>query len=195
MVSTVSIRIGILALQGCCSPHERMLASLEVATKRILYPRDLEEVQGLIMPGGESSTMLKTASPELLEALSAFSKTHPVWGICAGCILMAKEVRNPSQPSLGIMDITVVRNAYGAQNESFIDSLEVAIEPPTTVEAIFIRAPQIVETNDCRVLATCRGLPVMLSQGLHMVTTFHPELTNNKEIHQYFVERISTSGK
>jgi 5'-phosphate synthase pdxT subunit len=183
------MNIGILALQGCCAPHEARFKQMGVATTLVRYPEQVPELDGLVMPGGETTTMLKTAGDALWPAIQLFAETRPIWGICAGSILLARRVENPVQFSLGILDMTVERNGYGAQNESFIGTIEVALEPPCAVEAVFIRAPVIKAVGpSVVVLAECGGAPVMVSDGRHVATTFHPELSSDSTIHRYFLE-------
>ena len=182
---------GILGLQGCCAPHARKFAELDVDSKRVLYAADLAELDGLVMPGGESSTMLKAATPGLWEAICEFAITKPVWGVCAGCILMARHVENPPQTSLGLINIDVRRNAYGAQNESFIDTVELNLAEIVDIDAMFIRAPQIINVDsDVQVLGTHAGTAIMAESQRHMVTTFHPELHSSTAVHEYFVDKM-----
>ena len=110
------MRIGILGLQGCCQPHERHFAGLGIDTTRVLTVADLTDLDGLVIPGGESSTMLKCAASGLWPALAGFADSRGIWGVCAGCILIAADVANPAQDSLNALDIGVERNAYGSQN-------------------------------------------------------------------------------
>ncbi len=188
------MKIGILGLQGCCEPHRRKFADLGIETQRVIYPVDLLEVDALVMPGGESTTMLKTAKSGLWEALESFGREKPVWGICAGCILMASEVHHPEQRSLGLMDITVSRNAYGAQLDSFIAEVQIELSPVTPVRAIFIRAPRITRIGaGVRVLASHGGDPIMVASNRHLASTFHPELTDGHILHRYFTEHVAAS--
>lgn len=186
------MRVGILGLQGCCLPHQRHFEALGASTRRILYPSDLADCQGLVLPGGESTTMLKTAPEGLWEALGDFARTRPVWGVCAGCILMARGVSHPAQRSLALLDLDVVRNAYGAQNESFIARLPIALpETPEPFECVFIRAPRISRVGPgLQILARQGEDPVMVSDGRHLVSTFHPELTDQRQLHQHFLSRL-----
>lgn len=184
--------VGILGLQGCCAPHERAFVALGIATRRVLYATDLAGVQGLVLPGGESTTMLKTAPPGLWDEIKTFAATRPVWGVCAGCILLARGVSHPPQASMGLLDVDVVRNAYGAQNESFVARLAVALTPPGEYDCVFIRAPQISRVGQgVQVLARHRDEPVMVSDGRHLATTFHPELTPAGAFHQFFATRCA----
>jgi len=181
--------IGILGLQGCCLPHQQQFASLGVATRRIVYGQDLDGVAGLVMPGGESTTMLKTAPPGLWEAVTAFAAQRPVWGICAGAILMAREVTHPAQRSLDLLDIGVSRNAYGSQIDSFVADVALALDPPVTLPCIFIRAPRILRVGSgVTVCASLRGDAIMVASSRHMATTFHPELTAQPHLHRHFLQ-------
>jgi 5'-phosphate synthase pdxT subunit len=173
-----------------------MFRRLDIETRRIRFASELAEVDGLVLPGGESTTMLKTATPGLWDALREFAQTHAVWGICAGCIVVAAEVTNPQQDSLGIVDIDVERNSYGAQNESFIRGLDIALPRGNwRGEAIFIRSPRITRTGaPVSVLAACDNAPVMVTQGRHLVTVFHPELGADPAVHQFFVDTLVASG-
>jgi 5'-phosphate synthase pdxT subunit len=186
--------IGILALQGCIEPHHQHLKSLGFATREIRLPADLDTIDGLILPGGESTTMLKLAQQfGLWEPLAQKSKQIPFWGICAGAILMAKTVQHPEQVSLGIMDITVVRNAYGRQLQSFNGVLEEVADPRLVVglPATFIRAPEFKDYGaGVKVLAKVGDKAVFLSQGRHMVTAFHPELSQSAWCHQFFCDQL-----
>jgi len=186
--------IGILGLQGCTVPHHQKFAALGVPTKRVLYPHDFADVDGLVLPGGESTTMLKTATDGLWDALREFAASKPVWGICAGCILMATQVEHPAQTSLGLIDITVSRNAYGSQIDSFCTQLPLQLAEPATLPCIFIRAPRILRVGEgLKVLASHRDDPVMVRSDRHLVTTFHPELTDHSRIHQYFSEWVAAN--
>jgi pyridoxal 5'-phosphate synthase pdxT subunit len=190
-------KVGVLALQGDFAAHG---AALERAGAEPVYVRDreqFEEIDGLIIPGGESTTMLKLLHIEgLADALAEFGRKKPVFGTCAGAILMAKDVSNPAQESFGMMDITVERNAYGRQVDSRIVSLEPDAEfgertSPGKLEAVFIRAPIIREVRDgVKVLAEYAGDPVLIEQGRHLAATFHPELTSDDRVHRLFVEKL-----
>lgn len=181
---------GVLALQGDFEAHRK---ALERAGARAVEVRTADEMaacDGLILPGGESSTMLKLLEQEnLLEPLRAFGAEKPIFGTCAGAILLAHEVSHPPQPSLDLIDIAVERNAYGRQIDSRVARIET--EGGGEMEAVFIRAPIIRSVGaDVRVLARYCGDPVWVEQGRHMITTFHPELTPGSPIHRRFVERL-----
>ncbi len=185
-------KIGLLGLQGCLEPHTAKFAACGAETAKVLEPGQLSGLDALVIPGGESSTMLRAASSEMWQALVLFAAHKSVWGVCAGSILMAREVRNPQQRSLGLLDMVIERNAYGAQNESFAAELAVAIEPAHRATYLFIRAPRIIETGDAQVMAEHKGIPVMVRNGRHLATTFHPELTEDLAIHRWFLANCAS---
>lgn len=182
--------VGILALQGCIEPHQKHLDALGVNYRLVQLPEQLEGIQGLILPGGESTTMIKLAKMfGLWDPLIEKAKSIPYWGICAGSILMAKEVENPSQESLSVMDLSVRRNAYGRQLESFQGVVKLANgqEEP----AVFIRAPKFVKWgSQVKEAGSVDGDIAFLDDGFHMVTAFHPELTDSSWFHKLFLHRI-----
>lgn len=184
-------RVGVLALQGDFEAHEKALARAGAEAVPVRAAAELKGIDALIIPGGESTTMLKIAADEgMVEPLRRFGEEHPIFGTCAGAILLAKEVLNPPQPSLGLMDISVERNAYGRQ----VDSRVVKLSDPDDgdVEAVFIRAPIIRRIGpDVRVYLKYNGDPVLAGQGRHLVSTFHPELTSDPRIHELFLERVA----
>jgi pyridoxal 5'-phosphate synthase pdxT subunit len=190
-------RVGVLSLQGDFAAHG---AALERAGAEPVYVREPEQLQGLdglVLPGGESTTMLKLMRAEgLMAPIAEFGRRKPVFGTCAGAILLAKAVTNPAQESLGLMDLTVERNAYGRQLDSRVVELDPAPEfqretEPGPLEAVFIRAPIIRDLSDgARVLARYNGDPVLVEQGKHLVATFHPELTSDSRVHRYFLEKL-----
>jgi len=185
-------RIGVLALQGDFEAHERALNRAGAEAVEVRSAADLENIQGLVIPGGESSTMLKLLEEEhLLEPLREFGRTHPIFGTCAGAILLASDVQNPPQSSLGLVDIGIERNGYGRQLDSRIARIQPAgLEGD--LEAVFIRAPIIRRVGDrAKVLATYQGDPVLVEQGRHLVATFHPELTADSRVHLMFLEKVS----
>jgi 5'-phosphate synthase pdxT subunit len=181
--------VGVLALQGDFEAHRKALERAGARAMEVRTAADLEQLDGLIIPGGESSTMLKLLNIEgLVQPLQDFGKQKPIFGTCAGAILLATEVLNPPQPSLGLMDLTVERNAYGRQIDSRIATIDVGGKP---AEAVFIRAPIIRRVGSkAKVLAEYQGDPVMVEEGKHLVATFHPELSANGQIHREFVERL-----
>jgi 5'-phosphate synthase pdxT subunit len=186
--------IGILAVQGDFEKHAQMLERLGAAWKLVKHVSDLDGVAGLIMPGGESTTMLKFFKEEGLgPAISGFAaQGKPIFGTCAGAILLAKEVLNPPQESLGLLDVAIERNAYGRQIDSSVrkgDCSELSAQP---VEMVFIRAPIIRRVGPgVRVVGTCDGLPVLVEHGNILAATFHPELTEDATIHRYFLKKLS----
>jgi pyridoxal 5'-phosphate synthase pdxT subunit len=184
--------VGILNLQGCVDPHADHLRSLGVDVRFVTAPRDLERLHGLILPGGESTTMLKLAKEVtgLWEPLRSKAKEIPFWGVCAGSILMASEVENPAQDCLGIMNLCVRRNAYGSQIHSFQDKIALAHGVENS-PAVFIRAPKFVSWGpEVQVAGTVNSEAVYLEEGKHMVTAFHPELTNSAWCHARFLARL-----
>ena len=190
-------RVGVLSLQGDFAAHG---AALERAGAAPVYVREreqLDEIDGLILPGGESTTMLKLLHYEdLFKDIAQFGERKPVFGTCAGAILMAKDVSNPAQESFGLMNIAVERNGYGRQIDSRVIELETTDEfaeraGAGKLEAVFIRAPIIRHVNgDVKVLAEYEGTPVLVEQGRHLASTFHPELTKDIRVHKLFLERL-----
>ncbi len=187
--------IGILAIQGDFELHAKMLDRVGTPWKLIKHVADLQEVAGLILPGGESTTMLNVFADEGMgAAIREFAAAgKPVFGTCAGAILLAKEVLNPPQDRLGLMDITVERNAYGRQIDSSVRAGECPELSDRPVEMVFIRAPIIRRVGDgVRVLGRADGLPVLVEQGSLLAATFHPELTEDETIHRYFLRKVDT---
>jgi pyridoxal 5'-phosphate synthase pdxT subunit len=185
-------RIGVLAIQGDYAAHARALAETGAEPFEVRKPDQLAKLDGLILPGGESTTMLKFLEKHrFFEALEEFSRKKPVFGTCAGAILLAREVLNPPQRSLGVLDAVVERNAYGRQIDSAILTAETAL-PGGPLEMVFIRAPRIVSTGaEVQVLATRDGAPTLVRQGTVMAATFHPELSADRRVHQLFVRIVS----
>lgn len=186
--------VGILAIQGDYEAHEGVLGRLGAETRLIRKREQLDEVDALIIPGGESTTFLNfLVEHGFLEKLREFVRTKPTFGTCAGAILLAKDVENPPQESLGAIDIAVRRNAYGRQNESFIADVETKLGP---MEAIFIRAPKITRVgNDVEVLAREKNAPVLVRQGKVMAATFHPELSSSTRVHEEFLKMARNGAK
>lgn len=184
--------IGILAIQGAVSLHEEKLQSLGIPSRRVKKTEELKELSGLILPGGESSTMIHLLKLNgLWDEIKSFVKNRPSWGLCAGAILLAQEVESPSQESLQALDISVIRNAYGRQTESFIVPLKPSAQCPleSAFEGVFIRAPQIKRLGKgLTPLFTFQDKPVMVQSRYTLASTFHPELTNDARLHQYFVK-------
>jgi 5'-phosphate synthase pdxT subunit len=187
------MKTGILALQGDFEAHARMLARLGVEWAYVKRADELAGVDALIIPGGESTTFLKFLEGDgFLEALRSLPEQgKPIFGTCAGAILLAKEVTRPPQPSLGLLDITVERNAYGRQVQSAVRRGCSTLKNGP-MEMVFIRAPVIRRVGaGVAVLAECDGLPVAVEQGKCMAATFHPELTTDATLHRHFVQLVS----
>jgi 5'-phosphate synthase pdxT subunit len=190
-------KVGILSLQGDFEAHGKAVERAGAEPVFVREPEQFGEIDGLIIPGGESTTMLKLLRYEgLMESLAAFGASKPVFGTCAGAILMAHEVSSPEQESLNFMDIGVERNAYGRQIDSRVAELDPEPEfldrtAPGKLEAVFIRAPIIRRLGaQAKVLARYRGDPVLVEQGRHVVATFHPELTSDRRVHELFLEKL-----
>jgi pyridoxal 5'-phosphate synthase pdxT subunit len=191
------MKIGILAVQGDFEAHAATLARMGVEYVFVRTPRDLEGVDAVILPGGESTTQWKFLVEEGLDKslLEHAAKGGAIFGTCAGAILLASEVRNPSQQSLGLADITVIRNAYGRQLASEVRHGDTSISPEP-IEMVFIRAPIIERVGpDVEVLARSEGQPVLIRQGRLLIATFHPELTNENAVHEYFVRMVNDRGE
>jgi 5'-phosphate synthase pdxT subunit len=183
-------RVGVLALQGDFAAHVKALERLGVAAVEVRRPPQLDAVDGLIIPGGESTALLKLMGEAFPPALRAFHAAgKPIYGTCAGLIVLAREVVGPSQPSLGLIDVTAARNAYGRQRESFETQGEARLDGAARpLRMVFIRAPRIVRAGDgVTVLATQGAEPVLARQGPVLVSTFHPELTDDPAVHRYFL--------
>jgi len=185
-------KIGVLALQGDFQAHLRALKVAGAEAVEVRTAADLSAIDGLVIPGGESTTMLKLLEVEnLFGELAAFGKAKPIFGTCAGAILLASEVENPAQASLGLMDLTVQRNGYGRQIDSRIAQIEIEGKQ---VEAVFIRAPIIRRVGaGAHVLSSYDGNAVLVEQGRHLVATFHPELTADPMVHRYFVDKVASA--
>ena len=185
--------VGILALQGAYEAHARTLQTLGVSTKLIRTPSQLEGLDGLIIPGGESTTMLKFLERHgFLDTLTTFVRQTPTFGTCAGAILLANDVQHPPQQSLGALDLTIERNAYGRQIDSAILTVPTTL-PGGPLETVFIRAPRITRTGpQVETLASRDGFPVLIRQGHLLAATFHPELSADTRVHQLFLDLIRT---
>ena len=189
------MRIGILAVQGDYEAHARMLDRLGVQYVLVRTPEQAAHVDAMILPGGESTTMLKFLKEEGLEApLRELERRGAAFfGTCAGAILLAREVRGPAQASLGFADLTVSRNAYGRQLSSEVRTARSKLKSEP-LEMVFIRAPMIEETGpDVKVLASEHGHPVLVRQGNLLIATFHPELTDDTTVHEYFVKMAAAA--
>lgn len=189
-------RIGVLAIQGDFAAHAQALTETGAEPVEVRRPDQLSNLDGLILPGGESTTILKFLEKQnFFEALQEFSARLPIFGTCAGAILLAKEVRNPAQKSLAILDATVERNAYGRQIDSSIVTAPTSL-PGGPLEMVFIRAPRIVQAGrEVEVLAEREGFPTLVRQGSAMAATFHPELSSDRRVHQAFVDLVRSLSK
>jgi 5'-phosphate synthase pdxT subunit len=188
-IETRRPRIGVLAIQGNFAAHAEALKEAGAEAVEVRNPEELNGIDGLIIPGGESTTMLKFLERrKFFEALKEFAHNRPTFGTCAGAILLAREVRHPAQKSLGALDAVVERNAYGRQIDSSIETAPSSL-PGDPLEMVFIRAPRIVEAGpDVEVLARRDGFPVLVRQGNLMAATFHPELSQDRRVHRQFVQ-------
>ena len=186
-------RIGVLAIQGDYAAHAEALADAGADAVEVRSPEEMEGLDGLILPGGESTTMLKFLERRnFFETLKDYAATQPVFGTCAGAILLARDVRGPAQRSLGALDAVVERNAYGRQVDSSILTAQTEL-PGGPLEMVFIRAPRIEETGpEVEVLARRDGYPVLVRQGKLMAATFHPELSSDRRVHGLFVEIVKS---
>jgi len=193
MTGNATPKIGILAVQGDFAAHAAMLQSLGAETKEVRTEGDLEECDGLILPGGESTTQLQFLQEEgLAEAIKKFAaKKRPVFGTCAGAILLATYVKNPAQESLGLLDMTVLRNAYGRQLASEVSSGDSKLKSEP-MEMVFIRAPIIENVGPgVEILAEFAGKPALVQKGNVIAATFHPELTDDSTVHRHFLDLIA----
>lgn len=186
-----SLVIGVLALQGAYDAHAKVLASLGATPRLVRLPAELVGLDGLIIPGGESTTMLKSLERDgFYETLDTFVHSTPTFGTCAGAILLAKDVANSPQKSFGALDMTVERNAYGRQNDSKI-LYEPTELPGGPLEMVFIRAPRIARVGPgIEVLATRGGDPTLVRFGHLLAATFHPELGHDTRVHQLFLDLV-----
>jgi len=199
--------IGVLALQGDFDAHRRRLQELGAEVVLVRKPAQLDAIEGLVIPGGESGTFLKLLGPEGFQKLREFVHARPTFGTCAGAILLANEVENPPQAGLGALDIRIRRNAYGRQIDSSIrvgkfmsrnssgDPHDAALRE-SPLEMVFIRAPKIVHVGvGVEVLATEGNDPVVVRQGTVMAATFHPELSPDPRVHRAFLDLVQTAAR
>jgi pyridoxal 5'-phosphate synthase pdxT subunit len=191
------LKIGILAVQGDFAAHAKMLADLGAKTVEVRTPSDLQGCDGLILPGGESTTQLQFLQEEGLDrAIRKFAAEHrPIFGTCAGAILLASDVRNPKQGSLGLLDMTVLRNGYGRQVHSDVVTGNTTLhEEP--LEMVFIRAPIFERIGKgIEVLAEFADKPALVQKGNVMAAAFHPELTSDTTVHRRFLEMAKSASQ
>ncbi len=191
------LRIGVLAVQGDYAAHVAALrkaaasAGAPLTLVLVRKPGELEDIDGLVIPGGESTAFLKLLERDgFLGALQTFAVSRPTFGTCAGSILLATEVLHPAQASLAVLDATVERNAYGRQNDSAILLADTALGGPP-LEMVFIRAPRFSRVGDgVRVLAQRDGFPTLVEQDHLLAATFHPELSQDSRVHGYFLSKV-----
>jgi pyridoxal 5'-phosphate synthase pdxT subunit len=185
----IPMRVGVLALQGDFDAHRKRLEQLGAEVVLIKKPEQLDEIDGLVIPGGESGTFLKLLGEAGFEKLKQFARAKPTFGTCAGAILLASEVDNPKQAGLGVLDIGIRRNAYGRQLDSSIREGQLGGSP---IEMVFIRAPKIERVGPgVEVIATEGKDPVAVRQGKAMAATFHPELSEDTRVHRAFLDLIN----
>ena len=186
------MKIGVLALQGDFDAHRKRLEELGAEVLLVKKPEQLDEIDGLVIPGGESGTFLKLLGEAGFEKLKHFARTKPTFGTCAGAILLASQVENPRQAGLGAIDIGIRRNAYGRQVDSSIRQGNLG---ESAIEMVFIRAPRIERVGPgVELIATEGNDPVAVRQGKAMAATFHPELSPDTRVHRVFLDLV-TSGR
>ena len=191
------MKIGVLALQGDFHAHKKRLEDFKTTVVEVRYAHQFKDLEGLILPGGESTANLILLDREKLwETLLDFAATKPILGTCAGAILLASEVLNPPQPSLSAIEMTIERNAYGRQVDSSIRKIKpepafIERTKPGSLEAVFIRAPIIRQVGvDVNVLLRDDEHPILVEQGLHLAATFHAELTTDRRLHKLFLQKV-----
>ncbi len=187
------MKIGVLAIQGDFAMHQKMLNRLGVENITVRNPGQLQKCDGLIMPGGESTTFIRLLKEiNLYKAISDFGKNHCIFGTCAGLITLSSRVVNSNMETMNLIDIEVIRNAYGRQIDSFIDEIKINLDSQKSVfEGVFIRAPKISEVGKGVIpLAYHKDDVVMVENKNVLVATFHPELTEDTRIHEYFLKKV-----
>lgn len=190
---TLNKRIGVLSLQGAFAKHIEIIKKLGCAAYEVNTPEEINKVDALIIPGGESTTMgkLLTVNSMISPLLERVKSGMPLFGTCAGMILMAEKISGSHQPHLSVMSIEVERNAYGRQKESFEAEFKVRNLPGSEFTGVFIRAPRIITTGpEVEVLAEFEGTPVMVRQGNLLASSFHPELTGDTRVHELFISML-----
>jgi 5'-phosphate synthase pdxT subunit len=189
------MKIGVLAIQGDFDAHRKRLEELGADVVLVRKPGQFDEIDGLVIPGGESSAFLKILGEQGLAKLKEFVRGKPTFGTCAGAIMLAKEITNPDQPGLGALDIRIRRNAYGRQIDSSIRTGETTL-PGGPLEMVFIRAPKIEDLGrEVEVIARDGADPVAVRQGKTMAATFHPELSDDSRIHRAFLDLVGSSSQ
>lgn len=190
-------KVGVLALQGDFDAHRRRLEELGADVVLVRKPEQLDAIDGLVIPGGESGTFLKLLGAAGFEKLKQFVRLKPTFGTCAGAILLASEVENPAQAGLGALNIRVRRNAYGRQIDSSIrQGTLLDLDRQSPIEMVFIRAPKISQVGEGVEILAIEGIdPVVVRQGKAMAATFHPELSDDPRIHRIFLELIGDGAR
>lgn len=193
MTHKSDIKVGVLGIQGAYFKHAAMIESLGVEAVIIKYAEQLQDISGLILPGGETTTITKVLGYKLrIEDILEFGRTNPIFGTCAGLILLGNNAGDPRVKQFDLMDVSICRNAYGSQIDSFTDGITLSFSPEKPFHAVFIRAPRIQSAGDSvKVLAAHEGQPVLVENTLHLGATFHPELTNDTRVHRYFLNKIN----
>jgi pyridoxal 5'-phosphate synthase pdxT subunit len=185
---------GLLALQGDFEKHKSMLISMDAEVREVRIPEQLETIDALIIPGGESTTMTRLITDEMRAGLVAFASSHPTWGTCAGMIMLSKTTDDPRVRPLGLVDIQVERMGFGRQVHSFEGTLKLSQklrDPERSFNGFFIRAPRVRQaSSELEVLAWLNGEPVALRKGNLLLTSFHPELTDDNRFHEYFLSML-----
>src|SRR5579863_9491409 len=192
------MKIGVLALQGDFDAHRRRLEELGAEVVLVKKPEQLDQIDGLVIPGGESGTFLKLLGEAGFEKLKQFVHVKPTFGTCAGAIILAREVENPKQAGLGALDIGIRRNGYGRQVDSSIREGRFTGDTSgdSPLEMVFIRAPKIERVGpNVKVIATESGDPVAVRQGKVMAATFHPELSDDTRVHRAFLDLVGNGSK
>jgi pyridoxal 5'-phosphate synthase pdxT subunit len=195
MATGTNITVGVLALQGDFDAHRRRLEELGAKVILVRKAEQLDDIEALVIPGGESTTFLKLMGDKFLARLQEFVRLKPTFGTCAGAILLSNEVQNPPQQSLAVLDAAIQRNAYGRQIDSSIREVSTSL-PGGPLEAVFIRAPRFGRIGkNVEVIAKDGDTPIMLRQGNVLAATFHPELSPDPRVHQYFLDLVAQNGK
>lgn len=192
------MKIGVLALQGDFAKHQEMLHRLGVEAPEIRLPAELKDLDGLVLPGGESTTFSKLMKETgIWDALRFFANSHPIFGTCAGLIVLANELVNQRVETLRLLDVVVQRNAYGRQRESFVGPVDLALNgDKSTFSGVFIRAPKIVGVGGkVEVLGRHGDEPVLVRHANILAATFHPELTDDTRIHAYFARMVEEARR
>ena len=190
------MKIGVLALQGDFDAHRKRLEQLGAEVVLVKRPEQLDHIEGLVIPGGESGAFLKILGEQGFEKLKEFVRLKPTFGTCAGAIMLAKEITNPDQPGLGALDIRIRRNAYGRQIDSSIRTGETAL-PGGPIEMVFIRAPKIESVGPGVEVIATEGRdkdPVAVRQGRVIAATFHPELSQDTRVHRAFLDLVNNGN-